>query len=157
VGKAVVWLAKWLGFYVVVNDDRPEFCNPEAVPGGDAYLMCKMEELPQRLELNHWTYLVLTTRGMNVDVVGLPALLDSPVPYLGVIGSQRRWALTRKDLLEKGTPVEQLDRVRAPIGLELNAETPEEIALSIMAEVVMLRQGGDGAAMSQRKNAAAQA
>jgi xanthine dehydrogenase accessory factor len=152
----VVWLAKWLGFHAVVNDDRPEFCTPDATPGADRYILSPMQDLPQHLQLTPWTYLILTTRGMDVDVEGLPLLLDSSTPYVGVIGSRRRWALTRKGLLEKGVTEEQLGRVHSPMGLELNAETPEEIALSIMAEVVMLRQGGDGAVMSNKKSTAAQ-
>jgi xanthine dehydrogenase accessory factor len=148
VGKAVVHLAKWLGYWVVVNDDRAEFCTPETTPGGDVYLPVAMEDLPQHLEINPWTYLVLTTRGMNVDVEGLPRLLDTQAGYIGIIGSQRRWAMTRKNLKESGVPDEKLDRVHSPIGLELNAETPEEIAVSIMAEIIMLRQGGNGQVMS---------
>lgn len=151
VGKAVAHLAHWLGFQVVVNDDRPEFCNPEAVPDADVYIPSPMAELPQHLEITPWTYLVLTTRGSNVDVEGLPSLLDTPAAYIGVIGSQRRWAIARKQMIEKGTSPEKLARVRSPIGLELNAETPEEIAVSIMAEIIMLRQGGDGSVMSARR------
>lgn len=150
VGKAVASLAHWLGFRVVVNDDRPEFCTPEAVPEADEYLPALMEELPQRLEITPWTYLVLTTRGANVDVQGLPALLDTPAAYIGVIGSRRRWAETRKQVIAAGVPAEKLARVRSPVGLELNAETPEEIAVSILAEIIMLRQGGDGKVMSQK-------
>ncbi len=148
VGKAVVHLAHWLGFYVVVNDDRPEFCTPEAVPGADEYHPLPMAELPQKMKITPWTYLILTTRGVDIDVKGLPVLLDTPAAYIGVIGSRRRWATTRKKLLEYGIPAEKLDRVRSPIGLELNAETPEEIAVSIMAEIIMLRQGGDGSVMA---------
>lgn len=155
VGKAVAHLAKWLGFYVAVNDDRPDFCTPEAVPDADAYYPVLMAELPQHLNITPWTYLVLTTRGMNVDVEGLPQLLDTPAAYIGVIGSQRRWAATRKALLEMGLPAEKIDRVRSPIGLELNAETPEEIAVSILAEIIMLRQGGDGKVMDKTKLKAA--
>ena len=151
VGKAVVHLAKWLGFYVVVNDDRAEFCNPEAVPGADEYHPAPMQELPQHTRITPWTYLVLTTRGSNVDVRGLPALLDTPAAYIGVIGSRRRWAVTRKMLLEGGVSQAALERVRSPMGLELNAETPEEIAVSIMAEIIMLRQGGDGQVMAKLK------
>ncbi len=150
VGKAVAHLAHWLDFRVVVSDDRPDFCTPEAVPGGDAYIMSSMAELPSQMEITPWTYLVLTTRGANVDMQGLPALLDSPAAYIGVIGSQRRWATTRKHLLGQGIPPEKLERVRSPIGLELNAETPEEIAVSILAEIIMLRQGGSGQVMSGR-------
>jgi xanthine dehydrogenase accessory factor len=149
VGKAVAHLAKWLGFRVAVNDDRPEFCNPEAVPGADEYYPVPMAELPKQMKITPWTYLVLTTRGVAVDIQGLPALLDTPAAYIGVIGSQRRWATTRKQLLECDVPEEKIARVRSPMGLELNAETPEEIAVSIMAEIIMLRQGGDGAVMSK--------
>ncbi len=151
VGKAVAHLAKWLGFHVVVNDDRPEFCNPQAVPDADEYIPTGMTELPERMEITPWTYLVLTTRGANVDVEGLPALLETSAAYIGVIGSQRRWATARKQLQDKGVAEEKLKRVRSPIGLELNAETPEEIAVSILAEIIMLRQGGDGAVMSSRR------
>jgi xanthine dehydrogenase accessory factor len=149
VGKAVAHLADWLGFHVAVNDDRPEFCTPEAVPDADEYFPIPMAELPESLEITPWTYLVLTTRGANIDVQGLPALLDTAAAYIGVIGSKRRWATTRKKLLEAGVTEEKIDRVRSPMGLELNAETPEEIAVSIMAEIIMLRQGGDGAVMSK--------
>lgn len=147
VGKAVAHLAHWLGFYVAANDDRPEFCTPEAVPGADAYFPISMAELPYQLKITPWSYIVLTTRGANVDIAGLPALLDSPAPYIGVIGSKRRWATTRKQLLESGVPEEKISKVRSPIGLELNAETPEEIAVSIMAEIIMLRNGGSGQVM----------
>ena len=151
VGKAVAHLAHWLGFWVIVSDDRPEFCTPQAVPDGDLFVPGPMAELPQRMEITPWTYLVLTTRGVNVDVEGLPGLLDVPAAYIGVIGSQRRWATARKQMMGKGVSKEALARVRSPIGLELNAETPEEIAVSIMAEIIMLRQGGDGSSMSARK------
>jgi xanthine dehydrogenase accessory factor len=151
VGKAVVHLAHWLGFYVVVNDDRQNFCTPEAVPEADAYYPVAIAELPRYVKVTPWTYLVLTTRGMNLDVEGLPALLDTSAIYIGVIGSKRRWATARKQLLEEGVPEEKLARVHSPIGLELNAETPEEIAVSILAEIIMLRQSGDGNSMAQVK------
>src|SRR5512138_459999 len=96
VGKAVVHLAKWLGFRVAVSDDRPEFCTPEAVPGADAYFPVEMDQLPGQLELTPRTYLVITSRGSNVDAAGLPPLLASRAAYIGVIGSKRRWATTVK-------------------------------------------------------------
>lgn len=149
VGRAVVHLAKWLGFYVVVNDDRVELCNPEAIPGADEYHAVPMQELPGSFQITPWTYLVLTTRGSDVDIRGLPALLDTSAAYIGVIGSRRRWAVTRKFLLDAGVSEAALRRVRSPIGLELNAETPEEIAVSILAEIIMLHQGGDGRVMAE--------
>jgi xanthine dehydrogenase accessory factor len=149
VGKAVAHLAHWLGFRVAVSDDRPEFCSPEAVPDADAYYPIPMSELPGQLEITPWTYLVLTTRGSDVDVEGLPALLETSAAYIGVIGSGRRWQMTRKQLIASGVDEELLNRVHSPIGLELNAETPNEIAVSIMAEILMLRDGGDGLQMSK--------
>jgi xanthine dehydrogenase accessory factor len=149
VGKAVAHLAHWLGFRVAISDDRPEFCAPEAVPDADAYYPVPMAELPEQMEVTPWTYLVLTTRGANVDIEGLPSLLDSPAAYIGIIGSRRRWETTRKGLLAAGISEDALARVHSPIGLELNAQTPEEIAVSIMAEILMLRDGGDGQPMSK--------
>jgi xanthine dehydrogenase accessory factor len=148
VGKAVADLAHWLGFRVAVSDDRPEFCNPDAVPLADDYYPVSMAELPAHLEITPWTYLVLTTRGSNVDVEGLPALLESPAAYIGVIGSRRRWEVTSKQLIAAGVNPSALERVQSPIGLELNVETPKEIAVSILAEILMLRHGGDGKPMS---------
>ena len=147
VGKAVVHLAKWLGFRVAVSDDREEFCTPEAVPGADAYYPVPIEKLTEAFKVNRRTFFVLTTRGSNVDSVGLPSLLDSPAAYIGVIGSKRRWATTVKALKEKGVDAEKIARVHSPMGLELNAETPEEIAVSIMAEILMLRDHGTGKMM----------
>jgi len=139
VGRAVVHLAKWLGFHVVVSDDRAEMCSPEVLPEADEYFPILMAEIPERFEITPWTYLVLTTRGVPVDVPGLPGLLDSEAAYIGVIGSRRRWATTRKELLDKGIPESKLDKVRSPLGLNILAETPEEIAVSIMAEIIKLR------------------
>lgn len=148
VGKALTHLAKWLGFRVVVSDDRAEFCNPAAVPEADEYIVCPMAELPNHLTVTPQTYIVLTTRGVVVDTPGLPPLLDLPAAYLGVIGSKKRWITTRKNLLEAGVPEDKLNHVVSPIGIELKAETPEEIAVSIMAEIMMIRQNASGQRMT---------
>lgn len=147
VGKAVVHLAHWLGFRVAVVDDRVEFCNKAANPDADEFYPVTMQELPAKLQITPYTYLVLTTRGSAVDVAGLPVLLDSPAAYIGVIGSKRRWLTTRNALREAGVPEEKLARIVSPMGLELNAETPEEIAVSILAEIIMQRNAGSGKRM----------
>lgn len=147
VGKAVAHLAKWLGFRVAVSDDRPEFCNKEAIPDADAFYVCSMAELPSRMKIDRRSYLVLTTRGSSVDVDGLPALVDAHPAYVGVIGSRRRWAMTLKELEARGVSKERMAEVRSPMGLELQAETPEEIAVSIMAEILMVRDRGTGRSM----------
>jgi xanthine dehydrogenase accessory factor len=151
VGKAVVHLAKWLGFRVAVSDDRAEFCNPESTPGGDAYYPVAMAELPAQLKINRRTYIVITSRGSSVDAAGLPPLLESDAAYIGVIGSKRRWLTTAKGLKQKGVPEDKISRVRSPMGLELNAETPEEIAVSIMAEILMLKDKGTGKPMNMKQ------
>jgi len=88
------------------------------------------------------------TRGMPVDLDLIPSLLATDAPYIGLIGSRRRWALTVKALKEeRALTDDRLRRVHAPIGLELNAETPQEIAISIMAEIIMVRRGGTGQPM----------
>jgi xanthine dehydrogenase accessory factor len=149
VGKAVAHLAKWLGFRVAVSDDRPEFCTPEVNPDADEYYPLTLAELPLHLTITPQTAIVLTTRGSDVDVSGLPALLDTPARYIGVIGSRRRWNTTIKELNQLGISKEKIQRVHSPIGLGIGAETPEEIAVSIMAEVLMVRNSGSGQPMQK--------
>jgi xanthine dehydrogenase accessory factor len=150
VGKAVSHLAKWLGFRVIVSDDRPEFCTPETNPDADLFLPIQMDQIPDQLAITKDTYIVLTTRGVSVDIVGLPALLGSPATYIGVIGSRKRWATTVKELKKSGVPTKTVNRIHSPIGLELRAETPEEIAISILSEIIMIRNGGTGKKMKMR-------
>ena len=149
VGKAVAHLAKWLNFRVAISDDRPEFCTPEANPDADEYYPHLLKDLPLHLNITPQTYLILTTRGTSVDVAGLPTLLNTPAGYIGVIGSRKRWNATLKALHEQNIPDEKLARVHSPIGLGLGAETPEEIAVSIMAEVLINRAGGSGKPMKE--------
>jgi xanthine dehydrogenase accessory factor len=151
VGKAVAHLAKWLGFRVAVSDDRPEFCTSEANPDADDFYPLPLAELPLALTITPQTALVLTTRGSNVDVAGLPALLDSQAGYIGVIGSRKRWNTTIKALNQQGISDEVLERIHSPIGLGIGAETPEEIAVSILAEILKLRTSGSGRSMQDPK------
>jgi len=148
VGKAVVYLAKWLGFRVILSDDREEFCSPAYAPGADEYVHCSLEDLSSKIEFSPETVLIMATRNNQVDIRGLPELLAAPSAYIGVISSRRRWKLTVEQLLETGIKKKDLDRIHAPIGLDLKAETPEEIALSIMAEVLQVIRGGSGKGLS---------
>jgi xanthine dehydrogenase accessory factor len=150
VGQAVAHLARWLGFRLVVSDDREDFATPAVIPDADEYLTCSLEELPGKIVIDEQTYVVLLTRGVTVDIAGLPALVETPAPYIGVIGSRRRWEVTVKELREMGIEEDRIARVTSPIGLELGAETPEEIAISIMAEIIMLQKGGSGDPMAHK-------
>jgi xanthine dehydrogenase accessory factor len=147
VGKVTCSLAKWLGFRVVVSDDRIEFCSKQFVPDADEFYPVPMQELPGIFEITPHTFVVLTTRGSNVDIEGIAPILESPAKYIGVIGSKRRWLATRKGLIARSVSVDRLDKISSPMGLELGAETPEEIAVSIMAEIIMVRNGGTGKSM----------
>lgn len=142
VGKAVAHLAKWLGFRVVVSDDREELCAPEHIPDADLYLPGEVAAVLSHTSIDGQTYVVAVTRGYPFDVAALPILLETEAPYIGVIGSRRRWATAVKELRAMGIEEAALKQVRSPIGLHLGAETPEEIAVSIMAEIIMLRNRG---------------
>ena len=140
VGRAVIYLAKWMGYRVVVSDDREELCKPEMAPGGDVYLHCTMDQIPDKISVDSNTNFVLVTRSVNLDVEGLPALLASEAGYIGLIGSKRRWAFCRGQLLKAGITKKAYQRVKSPIGLDIHAETPQEIAVSIMAEITAIRK-----------------
>lgn len=140
VGQAVAHLASWLGNRVIISDDRPELCNPQIVPEADEFLPVPISEVSQMLQVTEHYYLVLTTRSVDVDVAGLPSLLNTRASYIGVIGSKRRWEQTRNLLLEKGIPGDLISKVRSPMGIDIKAETPEEIAVSIMAEIIRIQQ-----------------
>jgi xanthine dehydrogenase accessory factor len=148
VGKALAELGKWSGYRVVISDDREAFCNPDYLPGMDGYIVCKPGDITEHVTVNTRTYVAAVTRGLPVDIDLIPALLKTDAAYIGLIGSRRRWAITVKQLKEeRGLTDTQLDSIYAPIGLELNAETPQEIAVSILAQIIMLRRGGDGQVM----------
>ncbi len=137
VGKAVAELAKWSGFRVVVSDDRTELCTPENIPDMDAYYPVPIPELFAEIEVTTRTYVAAVTRGLPVDIELFPRLLAQEPAYIGLIGSKRRWKLTRDALAEeKQISEDDIARIKSPIGLDIGAETPHEIAISIMAEIV---------------------
>ncbi|MCL4252611.1 MAG: XdhC family protein [Anaerolineae bacterium] len=148
VGQAVAELGLWMGYRVYLSDDRPEFCNPTIVNNLTGYVVCNPQDIPQYVTIDAQTYIIAVTRGLPIDLSLIPTLLKTSAPYIGVIGSRRRWALTLKALREVYPLTDDdLARLYAPIGLELGAETPKEIAISILSEVVMHQRGGTGTSM----------
>lgn len=139
VGKAVVDLAHWLGYRVVATDDRTELDTDLSL--ADVVALGPLADAVAETPITAETAVVLVTRNAGVDIAALPLLLESPASYVGVMGSSRRWATTRQKLLDAGVSVDALERVRSPIGIEIEAETPEEIAVSILAEVTAARRG----------------
>lgn len=154
VGRAVAELAHWLGFRVVVWDDRPDAIEDLlAAPGPDPMATASgpITELltetltggragPADRSLEHDASVVLVTRNVALDVELLPPILATGVGYVGLMGSKRRWGTTRAQLAEAGVAEADLERVTTPVGIEIEAETPEEIALSILAQVVAHRR-----------------
>ncbi len=136
VGQAVADLGHWLGFRVVVTDDRPELASPEQIPNADVYLPGDFAAALAAHPITRSTFIALLTRNVALDRQILPLLVKTPAPYIGVMGSRRRWTETQKLLRQDGASEEDLQRIHSPVGLELNAETPKEIALSILAEIV---------------------
>ncbi len=155
VGQAVADLAHWLGFRVVVADDRPELASPDHIPNADVYLPGEeggdfAGDFANALiahPITGSTFIALLTRNVTLDRQILPLLVNSPAPYIGVMGSRRRWAETQKLLRADGATDVDLRRFHSPVGLELNAETPKEIAISILSEIIMLHRGGTGERM----------
>lgn len=152
VGKALSEIAALCGFRVTVIDDRPEYANEERFPEAERVIRGRFDEVLAEYPLDATTCFVAVTRGHRHDEVSLRAVLGRGAGYVGMIGSRRRAAAVLKHLGETGIDADVLAEVRTPIGLDIGAESPEEIAVSIMAEIVMHRRGrGTGTPMSARQ------
>ena len=140
VGAACAELGKFLGFRVVVLDDRPEFLAREKFPTADELRPGDVVGELRRLEITAQTFVVLVTRAHTLDADLLRAVIHSPAAYIGMLGSKRR-VLTVFDILrQEGISEAQLQRVHAPVGVEINAETPQEIAVSILAQIIQVKR-----------------
>ena len=147
VSNAIAPLAKSLGFLVFVTDDRAEFANADRFPMADTIVVKTPEEAFPELPINPNTFIIVATRGHRFDNVALAAAAKTSAKYVGLLGSRRKIILIYEGLMEQGIPKERIEELRAPIGLDIHARTPEEIAVSIMAELLMFRLGGTGLPM----------
>ena len=147
IGNALVQIGSWLGFKIIVADDREGFANKENHPDADEHIEAPANKIVEKLDIHEFSYIVLTTRSVDIDIEILPQIFGSKAAYIGVIGSKRRWAEAQRKLLELNIDQQLITKVHSPMGLEINAETPKEIALSILAEIIMLREGGTGKQM----------
>jgi len=148
VGQSLAQTGKLVGFQVVVLDDRPDFANVERFPEADEIIVADFIETLRDYPITDANYIVLVTRGHRYDEQSLREILNSSAAYIGMIGSRRRVATVLRHLAEEGYPPERLQQIYSPIGLDIGAETPEEIALSIMAEIVKVRRGGRGQSLA---------
>ncbi|MCH7713132.1 MAG: XdhC family protein [Chloroflexi bacterium] len=147
VGKATADLAQSLGYRVYVVDDRPEFCNRERFPDAEQLVVAPYGSWADQVSLNVNSFVVVATRGHRFDDMALESALGTKARYIGLLGSRRKTIMIYRRLIEQGTPVDRLREVHAPIGLDIGGLTPEELAVSIMSEIIMVRRGGKGGPM----------
>ena len=143
VGKAVAEAGAFAGFRVTVWDEREEFANSENIPCART-VVCPLEDIFDKgVSLHERSYVVIVTRGHSLDAEAVAITDNKPGAYYGMIGSRSKIAAVRKMLIARGVSQEHLDRIHQPIGLPVKAETPEEIAISILAEIIAVRRGAD--------------
>ncbi len=147
IGRAVYNLALTLGFRVFIVDDRPEFANKERFPQATQTVVAEFDKALDSLTLNFNTFILVATRGHRFDDMATLAAVKTPARYIGLLGSKRKNLLIFRDLLKAGIPLQRIKEIHAPVGLDIGALTPEELAVSIMAEMVMCLRGGKGGAM----------
>jgi xanthine dehydrogenase accessory factor len=141
VGFNLAKLAATIGFKIHVLDDREKFANQERFPEAESVVVETIPEWLQRAEIPSSAYVVIVTRGHTHDLDALRSLAKRDLRYLGLIGSKAKVKRIYDALIEEGMPVEYLQRVHAPVGLDIGAVSPEEIAVSILAELIAVRRG----------------
>lgn len=141
-------LGKMLGYQITVVDDRQDFVNPERFPQADVRICCSFDELGKYLSPGVRSSVVIVTRGHQYDWNCLRQMLKYPLLYLGVIGSRRKVAILREKMRAEGYPEQECNRVYMPIGIDIGAQTPEEIAISIAAELIKVRRGGHAVSLN---------
>ncbi len=144
VSKAISSLADKLGFHVYVTDDRIEFANKERFPESKQTIAMEPEDALKQINITKNSFIVVATRGHRYDSDALASAAKTAASYVGLLGSKRKIILIYEDLVKMGIPKDRITELRAPIGIEINARTPDEIAISILAEMLMFRLGGSG-------------
>ena len=148
VAKATYSLARLLRYRVYVVDDRPQFANRERFPQAeDTVVVPDYSSGLDRIPINANTFIVIATRGHWFDDLALESAVRSPAKYVGLLGSRRKTILIYQRLVQLGIPPERLQEVHAPVGLSIGALTPEELAVSVMSEIIMFRHGASGGPM----------
>jgi xanthine dehydrogenase accessory factor len=141
VGVQLARAAAEVGFRIHVVDDREKFANAERFPGAEEIAVDSIAAWLDQAELPASAYVAIVTRGHQHDLVALRAVIARPFRYVGLIGSRAKVARIVEALAEEGVPADALRRVHAPIGLDIGAVTPQEIAISIVAELIAVRHG----------------
>jgi xanthine dehydrogenase accessory factor len=145
VGKALAALGRFLGLRVTVVDDRPEYASRERFPEAHAVIAGPVDEALARAGATSRTAIVVAMRSQDLDHAAVFTALGTPARYVGLVGSRRKAMQIAERLAADGMPPDRIRALRSPVGLDLGARTPEEIAVAILGEWLMLRQGGSGA------------
>jgi len=140
VSYAIAQIAHTVGFRIVVIDDRPMFANRERFPMASETLTLDMDTAFEHLAIDELSYIVAVTRGHQHDKPIIRQAVKTKAGYVGMIGSRRKTALMWKDLEAEGIDRRFLETVHAPIGLDIGADTPEEIAVSVVSELIQVRR-----------------
>lgn len=140
IAKPLVEFGSKVGFLVTVVDDRPTFANQARFPEAERVICESFDNCFDRINLNESSFVVIVTRGHRHDYDCLKQVLNHKTAYTGMIGSRRRVKIVKEQLLTEGYSMEQINKVNAPIGLSIGAVTPEEIAISIIAQVISYRR-----------------
>lgn len=141
ISKGLAQVLGLSGFAVEVIDDRESFANPERFPTADAVHAGEYEEIFPKLSINPSSYVVIVTRGHRDDMRVLRLAVSTPARYIAMVGSKRKVISTVKELEKEGLARELFDKIHAPMGLDIGAITPEEIAVSVAAEMIAVRRG----------------
>ena len=140
VGQATARLAHLAGFQVTVVDDRPDFANAERFPEADEIVVCAFDELAENVRIGRRAFILSMTRGHAQDLQVLRWAVGTPAAYVGVLGSRAKRLAFMKDLEAQGVPEEVRTAVHMPVGMDIGAETVEEIAIAIVAELIAFRR-----------------
>jgi xanthine/CO dehydrogenase XdhC/CoxF family maturation factor len=141
VSKYVSRSAAMAGFHVTIVDDRKEYANAERFPEAVRTIVSEFHTVRETIAITQSTYIIIVTRGHRSDEDVLAQVATSDARYIGMIGSKRKVLTTYEHLVERGIPPEALQRVHAPMGVEIGAVTPEEIGISVVAQLIRIRRG----------------
>ena len=151
-GKAIYDSAIPLGMDVYIVDDRTEYANHNRFPLAKGIVVSEFSYALSNVPINKNSHIVIATRGHRQDDSALESAIQTPARYVGLMGSVRKTLLIFKNLIYKGYSKQTLEKIHAPIGLNVGAVTPEEIAISIMSEIIMIRRGGTGSSMKMKES-----
>lgn len=140
-GRAISRLAKPIGFGLAVVDDREAFATPEKFPEADSVLVSEFGSAFAEISVDKNTFILIVTRGHRHDQIATEAAIQTDARYVGLVGSRRKIKIIVDNLIEKGISPARFRRLYAPIGLDIGSETPEEIAVSVVAELIAIRKG----------------